>query len=101
MYEKLQMFCDLAHTTGLPVGAIFTPTMSRSAIPIAQVTFQSPRRTRRSKIFMSCCVAHVADAVIKARCRIVKARIRLWLVMKLCYALHNFRVRLPPWQPMV
>src|SRR3989440_12791387 len=41
------------------------------------------------------------------RCRIVKDRIRLWkhgvrdLVMELCCALHNFRVRLTPWQPMV
>jgi hypothetical protein len=36
-----------------------------------------------------------------------KSRIRLWktgvrdLVMELCCALHNFRVRLTPWQPMV
>ncbi len=41
------------------------------------------------------------------RCRVVKDRIRLWkdgvrdLVMELCCALHNFRVRLTPWQPMV
>ncbi len=41
------------------------------------------------------------------RCRIVKDRIRLWkegvrdLVMELCCALHNFRVRLTPWQSMV
>jgi hypothetical protein len=41
------------------------------------------------------------------RCRMVKDRIRLWkegardLVMELCCALHNFRVRLTPWQPMV
>jgi hypothetical protein len=41
------------------------------------------------------------------RCRIVKDRIRLRkagvrdLVMELCCALHNFRVRLTPWQPMV
>ena len=40
-------------------------------------------------------------------CRIVKDRIRLWkegvrdLVMALCCALHNFRVRLTPWQPMI
>jgi hypothetical protein len=40
-------------------------------------------------------------------CRIVKGRIRLWkdgisdLVMDLGCALHNFRVRLTPWQPMV
>jgi hypothetical protein len=41
------------------------------------------------------------------RGRIVKDRIRLWkegvrdLVMERCCALHNFRVRLTPWQPMV
>jgi hypothetical protein len=41
------------------------------------------------------------------RCRIVKDRIRLWkagirdLVMERCGALHNFRVRLTPWQPMI
>ena len=41
------------------------------------------------------------------RCRIVKDRIRLWkqgvrdLVMELCCALHNFRVRLTPWQAMI
>jgi len=41
------------------------------------------------------------------RCRVVKDRLRLWqagvrdLVMDLCCALHNFRVPLTPWQPMV
>ena len=41
------------------------------------------------------------------RCRIVKDRIRLWkegvhdLVMERCCALHNFRGRLIPWQPMI
>src|SRR5262249_49484033 len=41
------------------------------------------------------------------RCRMVKDRIRLWkegvrdLVMERCCALHNFRVRVNPWQPMV
>ena len=41
------------------------------------------------------------------RCRVVQDRIRLWkagmrdLVMALCCALHHFRVRLTPWQPMV
>jgi hypothetical protein len=41
------------------------------------------------------------------RCRIVKDRLRLGkagvrdLVIALCCALHNFRVRLTPWQPMV
>jgi DDE superfamily endonuclease len=50
-------------------------------------------------------IEHVHSSV--KRCRIVKDRIRLWkegvrdLVMERCYALHNFRVRLTPWQPMV
>jgi hypothetical protein len=41
------------------------------------------------------------------RCRIVQDRIRLWkegvrdLVLEICCALHNFRGRLTPWQPMV
>jgi hypothetical protein len=50
-------------------------------------------------------IEHVNRSV--KRCRIVKDRIRLWkegvrdLVMELCCALHNFRVRLTPWQLMV
>ena len=50
-------------------------------------------------------VEHVKSSV--KRCRIVKDRIRLWkagvrdLVMELCCALHNFRVRLNPWLPMI
>jgi hypothetical protein len=41
------------------------------------------------------------------RCRMVQDRIRLWkagvraLVMALCGALHNCRVRLNPWLPMI
>ena len=50
-------------------------------------------------------IEHVHSSV--KRCRIVKDRLRLWkeggrdLVMDICCALHNFRVRLTPWQPMV
>jgi hypothetical protein len=50
-------------------------------------------------------VEHVNSSV--KRCRIVKDRSRLWkeglrdLVMELCCALHNFRVRLTSWQPMI
>jgi DDE superfamily endonuclease len=50
-------------------------------------------------------IEHVNSSV--KRCRIVKDRIRLWkegvrdLVMEICCALHNFRVLLTPWQPMV
>ena len=48
-------------------------------------------------------IEHVNSSV--KRCRIVKDRIRLWKegsrsAMDICCALHNFRVRLTPWQPM-
>ena len=50
-------------------------------------------------------IEHVNSSV--KRCRIVKDRLHLWktgirdLVMELCCALHNFRVRLTPWLPMI
>ena len=50
-------------------------------------------------------IEHVNSSV--KRCRIVKDRIRLWkrgirnLVMELCCGLHNFRLRLTPWQHMI
>jgi DDE superfamily endonuclease len=50
-------------------------------------------------------IEHVNSSV--KRCRIVKDRLRLWkqgvrdLVMELCCALHNVRVRLTPWQRMI
>jgi hypothetical protein len=50
-------------------------------------------------------IEHVNSSV--KRCRIVKDRMRLWkegvrdLVMELCCALHNFRVRLNPWLPII
>ena len=50
-------------------------------------------------------IDHVHSRV--KRCRSVKDHIRLWkkgvrdLGMDICGALHHFRVRLTPWQPMV
>ena len=50
-------------------------------------------------------IAHVNNSV--KRCHSVKDRRRLWqvgardLVRDNCCALHNFRVRLSPWQPMI
>jgi len=49
-------------------------------------------------------VEHVNSSV--KRCRIVKDTLRLIkdgvrdMVIEICSALHNFRVRLTPWQPM-
>jgi DDE superfamily endonuclease len=50
-------------------------------------------------------IEHVHSSI--KRCRMVKDRIRLWkagirdVVRELCCALHNFRVRLNPWLPMI
>jgi hypothetical protein len=50
-------------------------------------------------------IEHVNSSV--KRCRIVKDRLRLWKegvrdrVMARCCALHNFRVRLTSWQPII
>lgn len=50
-------------------------------------------------------IEHVNSSV--KRCRIVKDRLRLWKegvrdrVMEICCGLHNFRVRLSPWLPMI
>jgi hypothetical protein len=63
------------------------------------------QRTNQALHYRRLRIEHVNSSV--KRCRIVKDRIRLWkegvrdLVMELCCALHNFRVRLTPWQPMV
>ena len=50
-------------------------------------------------------IEHVSSSV--KRCRIVKDRLRLWKtgvrdqVMEICCVLHNFRVRLSPWQLLI
>ena len=62
-----------------------------------------PREEQRANQALHCRrlrIEHVNSSV--KRCRVVKGRIRLWkggvraLVMELCCALHNFRVRLAP-----
>jgi len=68
-------------------------------LPLAEQRANQALNQRRLRI------EHVNSSV--KRCRIVKDRLRLWkqgvrdLVMELCCALHNFRVRLNPWLPMV
>jgi len=68
-------------------------------LPLEQQRANQALHQRRLRI------EHVNSSV--KRCRIVKDRIRLWkegvrdLVMELCCALHNFRVRLNPWLPMI
>src|SRR6266508_2206001 len=85
----------------LPQVAILMPTKKPRGqeLPWEQQLANQALHHRRLRI------EHVNSSV--KRCRIVKDRIRLWkagvrdLVMELCCALHNFRVRLTPWQPMI
>ena len=85
----------------LPEVAILMPTKKPRGqdLPLAQQRANQALHHRRLRI------EHVNSSV--KRCRIVKDRIRLWkqgirdLVMELCCALHNFRVRLNPWLPMI
>src|SRR3954470_15513218 len=81
---------EILMPTRKPPGAELSPALQRA---------NQALHSRRLRI------EHVNSRV--KRCRVVKDRIRLWkqgvrdLVMELCCALHNFRVRLSPWQPMV
>ena len=85
----------------LPEVAILMPTKKPRGqeLTLAQQLANQALHYRRLRI------EHVNSSV--KRCRIVKDRLRLWeegvrdLVMEICCALHNFRVRLSPWQPMV
>lgn len=73
--------------------------------PRGQVLTLEQQRINRSLNARRLRIEHVNSSV--KRCRIVKDRLRLWkqgirdVVMEICCALHNFRVRLTPWQPMI
>jgi hypothetical protein len=85
----------------LPNVAILMPTKK----PCGEELTREQQRINQALNQRRLRIEHVNSSV--KRCRIVKDRIRLWkegvcdLVMELCCALHNFRVRLTPWQPMV
>jgi DDE superfamily endonuclease len=85
----------------LPQVEILMPTKK----PCGEELTLAQRRTNQALNQRRLRIEHVNSSV--KRCRIVKDRIRLWkegihdLVMELCCALHNFRVRLTPWQPMI
>ena len=85
----------------LPAVAILMPTKKPRGgeLTLAQDLANQALHQRRLRI------EHVNSSV--KRCRMVKDRMRLWkegvrdLVMELCCALHNFRVRLNLWLPMI
>ena len=101
----------------LPVGSRLLQDLGFLAFTLPEVAILMPTKKPRGRATREQQLAnqelnqrrlrieHVNSSV--KRCRIVKDRIRLWkqgvrdLVMEICCALHNFRVRLTPWQPMV
>jgi hypothetical protein len=97
--QLLQDLGFLAFT--LPEVEILMPTKKprNQELPLEEQLANQALHYRRLRI------EHVNSSV--KRCRIVKDRLRLWKtgirdrVMELCCALHNFRVRLTPWQPMI
>src|SRR5262249_20237622 len=102
----------------LPAGSRLLQDLGFLAFTLPEVTILMPTKkprgqelsleeqlTNQALLQRRLRIEHVNSSV--KRCRIVKDRIRLWkegvrdLVMELCCALHNFRVRLNPWLPMI
>jgi hypothetical protein len=80
---------------------IIMPTKKLRGRALTRTQKAANRRIARRRVR----IEHVNSSV--KRCRIVHDTNRLRktgirdLVMEICCALHNFRVRLTPWQPMV
>ena len=110
----------IAETTPypLPAGSSLLQDLGFLAFTLPQVDILMPTKKPRGKELTEeqqlnnqslhqrrLRIEHVNSSV--KRCRIVKDRIRLWkqgirdLVMEICCSLHNFRVRINPWQPMI
>jgi hypothetical protein len=80
---------------------IIMPTRKPRGRQLTRAQKAANRRIARRRVR----IEHVNSSVKRCRivhetCRLRKAGVRD-LVMELCCALHNFRVRLTPWQPMV
>jgi hypothetical protein len=77
------------------------PTKKPRGRALARGQKAANRRIVRRRVHLE----HVNSSV--KRCRSIHDTSRFWkigvrdLVMEVCCALHNFRVRLTPWQPMV
>jgi hypothetical protein len=80
---------------------IIMPTRKPRGRKLTHAPKAANRRIARRRVR----IEHVNSRI--KRCRIVHDICRLWkagvrdLVMEVCCAWHNFRVRLTPWQPMV
>jgi hypothetical protein len=80
---------------------IIMPTRKPRGRNLTRAQKAANRRIARRRVR----IEHVNSSV--KRCRIVHDTSRLWKagvrdrVMEVCCALHNFRVRLTPWHPMI
>jgi DDE superfamily endonuclease len=86
--------CTLDHV------AIIMPTKKLRGRALTRAQKAANRRLARRRVRL----AHVNSRVkrcgiVHDTCRLRKAGVRA-LVMEMCRALHNFRVRLIPWQPI-
>jgi hypothetical protein len=110
----------MAETTPypLPVGSRWLQDLGFLAFTLDHVESIMPTRTPRGRALTRAQKAanrriarrrvrieHVNSRIKRGRivhdtCRLRKAGVRD-LLMEVCCALHNFRVRLTPWQPMV
>ena len=85
----------------LPQVEMIMPTKKPRGRQLTRAQKAANRRIARRRVH----IEHVNSSA--KRCRIVHDTSRLRkagvrdLVMEICCALHNFRVRLTPWQPMV
>ena len=80
---------------------IIMPTRKPRGRALTRAQKAANRRIARRRVR----IEHVNSRVKRCRivhdtCRLRKAGVRD-VVMEVCCALHNFRVRLAPWQPMV
>ncbi len=85
----------------LPQVEVIMPAKKPRGRALTRVQKAANRRIARRRVR----IEHVNSSVKRCRivrdtCRLRKAGIRD-LLMEVCCALHNFRVRLTPWQPMV
>jgi hypothetical protein len=84
-----------------PPVEVLMPTRKPRGRALTRAQKATNRRIARRRVR----IEHVNSSVKRCRivhdtCRLRKAGVRD-LVMEVCCALHNFRVRLTPWQPLV
>jgi DDE superfamily endonuclease len=80
---------------------ILRPTRKPRGRKLTRAQNAAKRRIARRRVR----IEHVNSSgkrcrIVHAICRLRKAGVRA-RIMEVCCALHNFRIRLTPWQPMV